>query len=53
MAAVRVLTNGVGAFAFQLLADPRLGCGPRTFTALDLNPLLASGPGPFSLGEVC
>jgi hypothetical protein len=53
MAAVRVLTNSSGAFAFQLLADPRHGCGTRTFTALDLRTLLANSPGPFSLGEVC
>ena len=53
MAAVRVLTNGAGAFAFRLFADPRHGCGIRVFTALDLTTLLANAPGPFSLGEIC
>jgi plastocyanin len=51
MAAIRVRTNGVGAFAFRLFADPRHGCGVRAFTALDLATLLAAAP--FSLGEVC
>jgi hypothetical protein len=53
MAALRVLTNTAGAFAFQLLADPRHGCGTRPFTALDLATLLANGPGPFLLAETC
>jgi hypothetical protein len=49
--AVHIFANMAGTFAFQLLADPRHGCGSRMFTALDTTTLLAAAP--FSLGEIC
>jgi hypothetical protein len=37
MNAIQVLTNNMGTLAFRVFADPRFGCGARTFSAVDLN----------------
>jgi hypothetical protein len=48
---IEVVTNMSGAFSFSLFANPRHGCGVRTFFAIDL----ATGTQslPLSLVEVC
>jgi hypothetical protein len=48
---IEVIANGAGTFTFQLFADPRHGCGMRTFVAFDL--ATATQTAPFSLAETC
>lgn len=51
MAAVWAFANSGGSFAFTLLADPRLGCGPRTFIAFDRT--MQAQTAPYVLDETC
>lgn len=51
MDAVWVRANSSGAFAFGFIADPRHGCGPRVFVALDAVRGMWSSP--FTLGVRC
>ncbi len=49
--AITIFADNSGSFAFTLLADPRHGCGPRTFVAFD--PSIGLQTAPYTLFVSC